>query len=54
MISGSTDFTLKMWDVETGKLIKSLEGHKGAVIEADCRYLTVCRLIGCVYPGIVL
>ena len=28
-VSGSYDNTLKVWDIESGKLIRTLEGHAG-------------------------
>lgn len=31
MISWSADGTIKIWDVEQGKLLKTLEGHRGSV-----------------------
>jgi WD40 repeat protein len=30
-VSGSDDFTLRVWDLETGKEIKTLKGHTGSV-----------------------
>jgi WD40 repeat protein len=30
-ISGSSDKTLKVWDLKTGKLVRTLEGHRGWV-----------------------
>jgi WD40 repeat protein len=30
-VSGSDDRTVKMWDLETGREVRSLEGHQGAV-----------------------
>lgn len=30
-VSGSGDTTLKLWDLGTGKLLRTLEGHQGAV-----------------------
>jgi|GEM_PF-3434755 len=31
LASGSSDHTIKLWEVATGKLLKTLEGHKGSV-----------------------
>ena len=32
IVSASTDGTLKFWDVETGSLLQTLEGHQNVVI----------------------
>ncbi|MHA1756643.1 MAG: WD40 repeat domain-containing protein [Promethearchaeota archaeon] len=43
IISGSEDKTIKIWDTESGRLIKTLKGHKDAVksvaISPDGRYI---------------
>jgi WD40 repeat protein len=31
IISGSDDKTIKLWDIKNGKILRSLEGHSGAV-----------------------
>jgi len=31
IISGSDDSTLKVWDIETGKLLHTLKGHSSSV-----------------------
>jgi WD40 repeat protein len=42
-VSGSSDETLKMWDVETGRLIKSFTGHEAGVnsvfLSPDSRWI---------------
>ncbi|MFN3741871.1 MAG: WD40 repeat domain-containing protein, partial [Anaerolineales bacterium] len=43
LVSGSSDRTVKVWEVETGRLLRSLEGHPGSVravaLSADGRTL---------------
>jgi WD40 repeat protein len=40
LISGSDDWTLKLWDIQTGGIIRTFSGHTGCVcsvsISADC------------------
>jgi WD40 repeat protein len=31
MVSGSSDYTLKVWDLATGAELRTLSGHKGSV-----------------------
>ena len=31
IVSGSGDNTIKVWDLESGRLLRSLEGHTGEV-----------------------
>ena len=34
VVSGSFDTTLKVWDIETGECMATLEGHSGIVRRA--------------------
>ena len=34
-LSGSTDRTLRLWDLETGKAIRTLTGHQGYVLDVS-------------------
>jgi F-box and WD-40 domain protein 1/11 len=34
VVSGSNDNTLKVWDIETGKCLATLEGHSDCVRRA--------------------
>ncbi len=33
LASGSDDKTVKLWDVHSGKLLRTLEGHQGTGLE---------------------
>jgi len=35
IVSGSSDKTVKLWDAETGKILKSFEGHLNSVRDVD-------------------
>lgn len=37
IISGSTDQTIKIWDIKTGHCLHTLVGHKGPVMFVQCR-----------------
>ena len=43
VVSGSDDHTVKVWELESGRLLRSLEGHRGWVravaVTADGRYV---------------
>ena len=41
VVSGSSDDTLKVWDVATGKCVATLEGHSGGVRCGVC-FLYFC------------
>ena len=54
LVSGSSDSTLKVWDVKTGKLNMDLPGHadevKGQRIHDKCCFLVVLYLF-CFFPN---
>jgi len=35
IVSGSSDRTIKIWDVSSGKLIKTFEGHSNSVLSVS-------------------
>ena len=49
--SGSDDKTIKIWNVENGKCLKTLRGHKDAVMGLDV--LANGELVSCEWHGIV-
>ncbi len=36
LISGSEDFTMKIWEIETGIETQTLKGHSSAVTSVAC------------------
>ncbi|KJR40649.1 wd40 repeat, subgroup, partial [Candidatus Magnetoovum chiemensis] len=38
IVSTSDDMTVKVWDVSTGRCLRTFEGHEGAVISHDISY----------------
>ena len=34
--SSSRDFTVRLWDAETGAFVKTLEGHRSTVVWSVC------------------
>jgi len=46
IVSGSDDMTIKLWDMSTGKLIRSCSGHtdkvNDAIFSSDDRYIISC------------
>jgi WD40 repeat protein len=37
LISSSVDGSLKVWDVRTGELVRTLKGHQNAILDFDIR-----------------
>ena len=47
LASGGVDRYVRLWDIETGRLLRSLRGHT-----ADIRALSSCRTVGRSPPGV--